>query len=272
MSVKKLSVVNSEKMERLLNALQNRNNNTEIVEKALDEPEKIGLIDSYNDMQKSVSANSMLAGLKKQQYIRKKLNYREKIKNKEKKTNENNDDGNDPGNDGVAGDADGQPIPQKTNTKAYSKARIEKFMKNNNLNVDDNTGSIKAGNVNMGINYEDFIEDITTNRTSGDNNLSNIETDRVLLKLVRKKMPASYIRSTKHKKRFLEIKATLSSSPLPVSSGSSPGTSGESSGLGSSITTQPSRFTSPPSTPKTTKQSDSNWPSWLSPKTYWKTQ
>lgn len=81
----KLSVVNSEKLERLLNAIQNRSANNEIVEKATDEPEKIGLIDSYKDMQTSVNTNAVLAGLKKQQFIRKKIDYRNKIKEKEKK-------------------------------------------------------------------------------------------------------------------------------------------------------------------------------------------
>ncbi|CAB3977946.1 Hypothetical predicted protein [Paramuricea clavata] len=198
--VEDMRIHDANKFNNLMDMLTKNNARDELLNNAKRSSEEAGLIESRQEAKKSVKNNASTAGNDIINFLRKTESYRKSV---------GLDQIVDDDDDVTAGNA---PVPvtagasgagHKPGTVAASAAKIEEHLRKNN--VKPVPQGIKYGDSELGISYQDMIEDLTRNYTQTRPNLNENNRRRVLLLLKKTNMPISYIRNKRIKEEYKHI-------------------------------------------------------------------
>ncbi|CAB3978620.1 ADP-dependent glucokinase [Paramuricea clavata] len=178
--------------------VENMRIHDELLNNAKRSAEEAGLIESRQEVKKSVKNNTSTAGNDIINFLRKTESYRKSAGLDQ--TEE--DKGVAPGNAAAPVTAGVSGAAHKPGTVASSTAKIEEHFRKNG--VKPIPQGIKFADGQLGISYQDMIEDLTRNYTQTQPNLNEKNRHRVLLLLKKTNMPISYIRNKRIKEdKFL---------------------------------------------------------------------
>ncbi len=203
---KRLQVVDMNQFTKLINLLQKKESDNKVVRDVEMPAEKMELLDSHEQMKKSVKNKSFLAGNNITQFMRKKRKYQERGNGGEAGNGEGQEED---GGDGGGGGGGGGAIVAGRGTKILEiEKRIKTFLKNKKI-VKNRRGTLNYKGHDTGVNYDDLLEDLTHDFKKTDTNLSKPIMTKALKVLKKESMPVSYI---KNKKIKLEYKTLIDNS------------------------------------------------------------
>ncbi|CAB3978335.1 Hypothetical predicted protein [Paramuricea clavata] len=182
----------------------------ELLNTAKRSSEEAGLIESRQEVKKSVKNNSSTAGNDIINFLRKTDSYRKSV-GLDQPVNDDDDGANAP----VPVTAGVSGAGHKAGTVAASAHKIEQHLQKHDVKPIAN--GIKMGDTELNISYEDMMEDLTRNYTQTQPNLTPNNRRRVLILLKRTGMPVSYVRNKKMKEEYKQLlsvsKPSASASP-----------------------------------------------------------
>ncbi|CAB3982217.1 Hypothetical predicted protein [Paramuricea clavata] len=198
--VKRLALIDANKFNNLMDMLTKNNARDELLNNAKRSSEEAGLIESRQEVKKSVKNNSSTAGNDIINFLRKTESYRKSVGLDQIVDDDDDVSG---GNTPVPVTAGASGAGHKPGTVAASAAKIEEHLRKHN--VKPIPQGIKYGDSEMGISYQDMMEDLTRNYTQTQPNLNENNRRRVLLLLKKTNMPISYIRNKRIKEEYKQI-------------------------------------------------------------------
>ncbi|CAB4040041.1 Hypothetical predicted protein, partial [Paramuricea clavata] len=197
--VKRLALIDANKFNSLMDMLTKNNARDEILNNAKRSSEEAGLIESRQEVKKSVRDKSSTAGNDIINYLRKTDSYRKSIGLDQAV----DDDTVAPKNNPVPVTAGASGAGHKPGTVAASAAKIEQHFQKHN--VKPTAQGIRYGSNDLNISYQDMLEDLTRNYVQTQPNLNDHSRRRVLLLLKKTNMPISYIRNKTIKEQYKQM-------------------------------------------------------------------
>ncbi|CAB3983356.1 Hypothetical predicted protein [Paramuricea clavata] len=177
--------------------LAKNNARDELLNNAKRSAKEAGLIESRQEVKKSVKNNSPTAGNDIINFLRKTENYRTSVGLNQIEEGEDVAEGSKPAP--VTAGASG--AGHKLGTVASSAEKIEAHFRKNGVPQ----GIKFADGGHLSISYQDMLEDLTRNYTQTQPNLNEQNRHKVLLLLRKTNMPISYIRNKRIKEEYKTI-------------------------------------------------------------------
>ncbi|CAB3980639.1 Hypothetical predicted protein [Paramuricea clavata] len=153
--VENMRIHDANKLNTLMDMLAKNNSRQELLSDAKRSAEEAGLIESRQEVQKSVKNNALTAGNDIINFLRKTENYRKSVGLNQTEEDEGVPDGNKP----VPATVGPSGAGHKPGTVASSTEKIEEHFRKNG--VKPIPQGIKFADGQLGISYQDMIEDLT---------------------------------------------------------------------------------------------------------------
>ncbi|CAB3982317.1 Hypothetical predicted protein [Paramuricea clavata] len=214
-SVRELTLVDSERFNKLISTLQKTLERKNIVEQATAPNEEEDYVRAHDDVMKSVKNKDDLAGMKIVNF----LNKKDKLKGTQKATGKLPNPPDAPANPGSA--TPGQRRAQRPGTTVEAaNERIMEVFKREGV-ARGGSGNVVHKGTRYNIPYTDLVYDLTHNTTEKTANLTSVEAQQAMRLLRKIKMPASHIRSSRLRGQYIRTR-TLPETPSSESDSITP--------------------------------------------------
>jgi hypothetical protein len=226
-TVRELTLVDSERFNKLISTLQQSLERKNIVEQATSSAREQDYVQSYHDVTKSVKNKSALAGMDIVNF----LNKKDKLQNSQKASDIQIP--KPPADDNAVGNATpGRRRPQRPGTTVEgAKEKIVEIFKTQGVTRAGN-GNVTHKGTRYNVPYEDLVYDLSHNTTKKTANLTSIEAKEGMQLLKKINMPASSIRNTRLRADYISTRVggirilpdlpTSSSDEMPTTSMTTP--------------------------------------------------
>ncbi len=170
---KKLQVVDMNQFTKLISLLQKKESDDKVVRDVEMSADKMELLDSHEQMKKSVKNKSPLACNDIVQFMRKKRKYKLST----------SAGGQGQGEEEVENVDGAEVVPKGRGSQVQlTGKRLKSFLTSKKI-VKSRKGTLYHNGYDTGVNYEDLVEDLSHNYTKTDTNLSKPQLARALLLL-----------------------------------------------------------------------------------------
>ena len=199
-TVRELTLVDSERFNKLISTLQQSLERKNIVEQATSSAREQDYVQSYHDVTQSVKNKSALAGMDIVNFMNKKDKLQNSLKASDIQIPK-------PPADNTAGNATpGRRRAQRPGTTVEgAKEKIVEIFKTQGVTRAGN-GNVAHKGTRYNIPYEDLVYDLSHNTTTKTANLTSIEAKEAMQLLKKINMPASSIRSTRLRADYIRTR------------------------------------------------------------------
>ena len=194
---KRLQVVDMNQFTKLINLLQKKESDAKIICDVEMPAKKLELLDSHEQMKNSVKNKSLSANNDIIQFMRKKRKYQETVGSAAQVAEGANAEGGEGGEGGVVGVGRGSQVVRV-------EKRIKDFLTTKKI-VKNRKGTLSYKGEDIGVNYEDLLDDLAHDYKKSEPNLSKPAMRKALSVLKKEAMPVSYIKNKKIKAEYKKI-------------------------------------------------------------------